>query len=62
MNIEIPYENDEDRHEQITVRDLIEMLQKCPSEYEVKFDSACGQILKGYFTIFHDTKEISLNG
>lgn len=60
-NIERPYK-DSGNWEQITVRDLIEMLKQAPLDYEVKFDSAMGQIMKSDFTIYHDSKEISLNG
>jgi hypothetical protein len=60
-NIERPYENSGEWR-QVTVEDLIAMLEKVPKDYEVKYDSALGQIMKSDFTIYHDSKEISLNG
>lgn len=60
--IEEPFANGPDRWEQITAGMLIEMLQSVPKDYEIKFDSACGQIMKGDFTIYHKNKEVSLNG
>jgi len=63
--MEQPFENDPDCGKQITVKILKEMLDKLPSEfddYEVKYDSALGRICKGEFTIYKESKEISING
>jgi len=57
-----PYKNDPDRWENITVGMLKEMLKDLPSDYKIKYDSCCGSIHKGDFSIYHDTKEISING
>ena len=60
--IEYPFEKDEDARSLITVEMLIKMLQKVPKDYIVKYDSAFGSIMKGDFTVYHDRKEISING
>ena len=57
-----PYERDPDRWENLTVGMLREMLKDLPSDYVIKYDGACGSINKGDFIIYHDSKEISING
>lgn len=62
---EEPFKKDKDKNKQITVRMLKDMLEKISPEcdnYEVRFDSACGSILKGDFYIYHNQEKISLNG
>jgi hypothetical protein len=61
-NIETPFAKDTDAWEQVTVGMLKKMLEKLPDDYQIKYDSACGHINKGDFTIYHDDKTISING
>ena len=57
-----PYCTQEDRNEKVTAGMMIEMLKKIPEDYLVSFDSACGRVVKGDFTIYNDSKEVSING
>jgi hypothetical protein len=62
MDIEQPYENTKEANDDLTVKDLKEMLKGLPDDYAVSFDSALGRCVKGDFTIYHDTRRISING
>lgn len=57
-----PFENDKDRWKPVTAKMLIKMLKTIPGNYEIRYDSAMGEIHKGDFKIYHDTKEVSING
>jgi hypothetical protein len=57
-----PYEKDDNSYCLLTVKDLKRMLADLPDDYKVKYDSAYGNIRIGEFTIYHDDKEISING
>lgn len=57
-----PYEGDKDESKDVTVGMLLEMLKDVPKDYHVSFDGANGMVVKGDFTIYHDSKRISING
>lgn len=60
--IEIPYENNPDCRDELTVGRLKEMIQALPDDYIISFDNALGYVVVGDFTIYHNKKRISING
>jgi hypothetical protein len=63
MNPETPFENADDKYEDLTVKRLREILNTLPSKYDnfpVSFDGACGRVVVGDFTIYRNA--ISING
>jgi len=61
-DVEYPYaESDKKNYDQVTVKEMIEMLKKVPGDYEVSFDSGYGSVHKRDFAINHDNKKISIN-
>jgi hypothetical protein len=59
---EEPFANASDAWDEVTVGMLIEMLQSLPRDYVVRYDSAMAGFSKGQLKVYHDTKEISING
>ena len=59
---EYPFTDDKDSSKEVTVEMMIEMLKTIPPHYKVRYDSACGLVHKGDFTIFHYCELVSING
>lgn len=59
---ETPFKESDDSRTELTVAVLMEMLKSVPGDYIVSFDSALGLCIKGDFTVYHDSKRISING
>jgi len=57
-----PYSTSKDRNKDVTVAMMRDMLKDLPDDYLISFDGAYGRVVKGDFTVYHDSKEISING